>query len=106
MARTAKGRVTPPAGGGRKPNKRATNLTLDPDAVAGGERYGKRHGASLSQLVNGFLHALRARGGDERGADIAALTPPVRRLYGLADKGTADRDAHRAHLLDKYGSGR
>lgn len=91
----------------RRPIKRRTNLTLDPEAVAGGERYGRRHGTNLSQLVNGFLRALLAREGDEDATDLAAgLTPPVRRLYGLAAGGTTDRDAHRAHLLEKYGSRR
>ena len=34
-----------------KPGKRRTNLTLDADAVAGGEEYSKRHGTNLSQLA-------------------------------------------------------
>lgn len=82
--------------------KRRTNLTLDHDAVAAGERYGLRHGTNLSQLVNGFLHGLEANAGDA--SDLAAeLTPAVRRLYGAAAGGAADRNAHRAHLIDKYG---
>lgn len=88
---------------GKKPGKRPTNLTLDPEAVARGERFGQRHGASLSQLVNGFLHSLPGGESDEALAD---LTPPVRRLYGLAAGGTTDRAAHRAHLLEKYGGRR
>ena len=84
-----------------KPVKRPTNLTLDPDAVARGERYGARHGQKLSQLVNGFLAALPAVDGDEGLADLA---PAVRRLYGIAAGGTTGRDAYRAHLSRKYGS--
>ncbi len=82
--------------------KRATNLTLDPDAVARGERFGARHGKSLSQLVNDFLDALPL---DDVPAP-PALAPAVRRLWGVAAGGAADHDAHRAHLLAKYGSGR
>lgn len=81
--------------------KKATNLTLDPDAVARGERYGARHGRKLSQLVNGFLAALPALESDEALADLA---PAVRRLYGVAAGGPADQDAYRAHLSAKYGS--
>lgn len=91
----------------RKPTKRRTNLTLDPDAVAGGEQYGKRHGTNLSQLVNGFLRALLERTNREYDASfVAELTPPVRRLYGIAAGGKADRASHREHLLEKYGSRR
>lgn len=110
MGKTTKRPTPPPAEGTaseRKPGaravKKATNLTLDPDAVARGERFGQRHGTSLSQLVNGFLHSLPADEGDET---LAHLTPPVRRLYGIAADGTTDRDAHRAYLREKYGSRR
>ncbi len=109
MGKVAKRPAVPPHENrpARKPAKRPTNLTLDAEAVAGGERYGKQHGTSLSQLVNSFLHALVARASEEDITDLAAsLTPPVRRLYGLAAGGTTDRDAHRAHLLEKYGSRR
>ena len=81
-------------------NKRPTNLTLDPEAVARGERYVRRHGTSLSQLVTGFLYSLPA---DESDDAELHLAPPVRRLYGVAEGGTADRDAHRRHLTRKYG---
>ena len=84
---------------GAKPVKKATNLTLDPDAVARGERYGARHGRKLSQLVNGFLAALP--GGDDEG-ELADLSPAVRRLYGVAAGGTTDRDAYCEHLSQKY----
>lgn len=111
------------SGGGRggRRRKKATNLTLDPAAVARGEEYGARHGRKLSQLVNGFLLALP---GAEVAADgaagdaIADLSPAVRRLYGVAagaPEGTAEegteaakssdaRLAHRAHLAAKYGA--
>ena len=83
-----------------KPGKKPTNLTLDPDAVDRGERYGARHGRKLSQLVNGFLAALPAE--SDEGLDD--LSPAVRRLHGIAAGGTTDRDAYRAHLSEKYGS--
>jgi hypothetical protein len=85
----------------RKSVKKPTNLTLDPDAVARGERYGARHGRKLSQLVNGFLAALPS---DEGDPGLADLSPAVRRLCGVAAGGTTDRAAYRAHLSEKYGS--
>lgn len=89
------------AKGTKRPTKRRTNLTLDPDVVAAAERYGKRHGTNLSQLVNDFLRALQERTSVEE----TALAPVVRRLHGIAAGATVDRDAHRTHLLEKYGAG-
>lgn len=85
---------------GKKPAKRPTNLTLDPEAVTRGERFGQRHGTSLSQLVTDFLYSLPA---DDVDDTLPQLTPPVRRLYGLAAGGTTDRDAYRDHVVEKYG---
>ena len=80
--------------------KRPKNLTLDPEAVARGEHYGARHGASLSQLVSSFLYALPR---DDGPASVRELSPSVRRLYGVAAKATADRETYREHLAEKYG---
>lgn len=83
--------------------KKATNLTLDPAAVARGEEYGRLHGASLSQLVTDLLYALPDPS-DE--LQVHELTPAVRRLYGVAS-GRGDssdaREAYRTHLERKYG---
>ena len=83
--------------------KKATNLTLDPAAVARGEEYGRLHGASLSQLVTDLLYALPD---PSEKLQVHELTPAVRRLYGVAG-GAADvsdaREAYRAHLERKYG---
>lgn len=84
-------------------SKRATNLTLDPDAVARAESYGRRVGTSLSQLVNGFLEALPAEGAASSEVALDELTPRVRRLYGIAAGSHASWGDHRAHLLEKYG---
>lgn len=84
----------------KRPAKKPTNLTLDAEAVARGERFGQRHGKSLSQLVTGFLYSLPA---DDVNDVRSQLTPIVRRLYGVGGGGTADRDAYRDHLLEKYG---
>lgn len=84
----------------KKSNKRATNLTIDAEAVARGERFGELHRTSLSQLVTRFLYSLPS---GEEGGEIAGLTAPVRRLYGAAAGGKADRAAYRAHLVEKYG---
>ena len=82
--------------------KRATNLTLDPAAVARGERFGARHGKSLSQLVNDLLSALPGSEQTDE-VDPADLAPAVRRLFGVAAGGSTDRQAYRDHLIRKYG---
>ena len=82
----------------RRRGKRAKNLLLDPDAVARGERYSRRHGTSLSQLVGDFLRSLPL------GAEASSLTPAVRRLWGVAKGKDATREAYREHLSRKYGS--
>src|SRR4051794_29486110 len=86
-----------------KSGKKATNLTLESDAIHRGERFGKRHGTSLSQLVSKFLRALPA---DDASFDGTALSPAVRRLAGVAANKSASRESHRAHLRAKYGSKR
>ena len=78
--------------------KIAKNLSLEPDAVARGERYGRRHGKNLSQLVNDFLRGLPLESPAER-----ELSPLVRRLRGVAARGRAARKAYREHLYRKYG---
>ena len=60
----------------RKPK----NLSLEPDAIERGQRYGRLHGKNLSQLVNDFLRARwmrqpRARSRLWSGA--CAESPPV-----------------------------
>lgn len=91
----------------RKPAKRRINLLLDSDSVASALRYGKSHGTSLSQLVNGFLRELLERTDKEPDASfIAELSTPVRRLFGVAARETADSESHREYLLEKYGSRR
>ena len=83
--------------------KKRTNLTLDADAVAGGEAYSKRHGTNISQLVNRFLHSLRVVRSDDGPDRIAeGLSPTVRRLYGAAAGGASDLTDYRAHRLQKY----
>jgi len=78
--------------------KIAKNLSLEPDAIARGERYGRRHGKNLSQLVNDFLRGLPLESPAER-----ELSPLVRRLRGVAAGGRAAGKAYREHLYRKYG---
>lgn len=78
----------------RKPK----NLSLEPDAIRRGERYGRLHGTSLSRLVNDFLRSLPLGPQPAR-----ALSPIVRRLRGVAAGGRTDRKAYREHLYRKYG---
>lgn len=75
------------------------NLSLEPEAIARGERYGERHGKNLSQLVNDLLHALPLEG-----PQSAELSPLVRRLLGVAAGSDADRESYRNHLSRKYGA--
>jgi hypothetical protein len=81
----------------RKKAKRPKNLLLDPDAVARGEKYSRRHGTSLSRLVGDFLRSLPL------GADESELTPAVGRLWGVGRSGGNGRDTYRQHLSRKYG---
>jgi len=84
--------------------KVAKNLSLEPEAIARGERYGRRHGKNLSQLVNDFLSGLPAGSLPE-----SELSPLVRRLRGIAAgagsgrKAVSGRKEYRAHLHRKYG---
>jgi Family of unknown function (DUF6364) len=78
--------------------KIAKNLSLEPDAIARGKRYGRRHGKNLSQLVNDFLRGLPLESPPDR-----ELSPLVRRLRGVAKDGGQGRKEYRDHLLRKYG---
>ena len=99
-AKGAKGTKSERSG---RPGKKPTNLTLDPEALARGERFGRRNGTSVSQLVTRFLFSLPTEEEDGDGLTPDALTPLVRRLYRVVAGGTADRESYRAHLVEKYG---
>ena len=81
----------------RKKPKRPKNLLLDPDAVARGERFSRRHGTNLSRLVGDFLRALPL------GAEESALSPAVKRLWGITKGNDVSREEYRQHLSKKYG---
>lgn len=74
------------------------NLSLEPAAIARGQRYGRLHGKNLSQLVNDFLHALPLEAPGARD-----LSPLVKRLRGIAAGGKAEPETYRKHLRRKYG---
>lgn len=78
--------------------KQSKNLSLDPEAVARGERYSEIHETNVSQLVNRFLSSLPV---DEASAETS-LTPAVRRLLGIASSEDAMKH-YRQHLVEKYG---
>ncbi|MGH8531391.1 MAG: DUF6364 family protein [Gammaproteobacteria bacterium] len=78
----------------RKPK----NLSLEPDAIERGQRYGRLHGKNLSQLVNDFLRALPLEP-----ATTPEISPLVRRLRGVATGGRTGREEYRGHLARKYG---
>ena len=77
--------------------KEPKNLSLDPEAVARGERYSRRHGTNLSRLVDDYLRSLPLD------TDEEPLSPLVRRLRGAAAGGKADRATYHEHLYGKYG---
>lgn len=97
-------------------SKVAKNLFLDPEVIARGAEYGRRHGTTLSRLVSGFLQGLELEG------STTPLSPAVRRLLGAAvpegrrrharkgKKGQARRGAgegredYHAYLTRKYAS--
>ena len=85
-----------------KQGKKATNLTLDQEALARGERFSRQHGTSVSQLVTRFLYSLPSEVDADAKAVPNGLTTVVQRLYGAAAGGKADRAMYRAHLLEKY----
>jgi hypothetical protein len=81
-----------------KPSKRPKNLSLEPEAVAHGERYAERHGTNVSRLVSDFLGSLPLE------SPVRELMPAVRRLFGVAAGSDGDRAEYRNHLQRKYGS--
>jgi hypothetical protein len=78
-------------------NRVPKNLSLEPEAIARGERYGRTHGKNLSQLVNDLLRGLPLEA-----PPAAELSPLVRRLRGAAAGGKTARGAYREHLLRKH----
>lgn len=70
------------------------NLTLDPEAVRKGERYSRKKGTSISQIVSDFLLRLPDEG-------QSRLSPAVGRLLGIA-AGKADESAYHHYLEKKY----
>jgi hypothetical protein len=79
-----------------KPTRKAKNLSLEPDAIARGERYSELHGTNLSRLVSDFLRSLPL------GRPKQPLAPAVQRLRGVAAGSRSDRAAYREHLHRKY----
>lgn len=70
------------------------NLTLDPEAVKKGERYSRKKGTSISQIVSDFLSGLPEESESQ-------LSPAVGRLLGIAT-GKADEVAYHKYLEKKY----
>ncbi len=77
--------------------KQSLNLTVERDSLERGQRYSRRHGVSISKLVDDFLAHLPV---DEEPPE--SLTPDVRSLIGIG-AGEADQESYRRHLLEKYG---
>ncbi len=71
------------------------NLTLDPQAVERAERFSRKKGTSVSQIVSDFLSRLP----DDTDID---LSPAVGRLLGIG-KGKGDKGSYHRYLEKKYG---
>lgn len=89
--------------------KVAKNLSLDADVVRRAERYGARHGLTLSHLVNRFLAALPAEADGVNAVESPPELPAiVRRLWGVAQPEGGyppdqdPREEYRAYLARKY----
>ena len=77
--------------------KQSLNLTVERGSLERGQRYSRRHGGSISKLVEDFLAHLPV---DEESRE--SLTPDVRSLIGIG-AGDANQESYRNHLLEKYG---
>ena len=85
--------------------KKATNLSLTPEAIVRGEAYARAENASLSQLVSRLLEGLPD---PDAPIDVSQLSEPVRRLYGIARGAHATSedaiDDYHRYLDRKYGA--
>lgn len=79
------------------PKRRPRNLSLDPEAIARGERYSRSHATNLSRLVGDFLRSLPLK------SPYGDLAPVVQRLHGLAAGSRTGKEKYREHLQRKYG---
>jgi len=81
--------------------RRATNLTLSPEAMEKADRVAAARGTSVSRLVDDLLSALP----DAEARPLAAeLTPAVRRLLGVVRDSALTEHDYRQHLVRKYGA--
>ena len=79
--------------------RRATNLTLSPEAMAKADRVAAARGTSVSRLVDDLLSALP----DADARPLAdELTPAVRRLLGVVRDSALTEQDYRQHLARKY----
>lgn len=72
------------------------NLTLDVEAVRRGERFSRKKGTSVSQLVSDLLSRLPDEDSEGR-----RLSPAVGRLLGIGS-GAADEASYRRYLEKKH----
>jgi ribosomal protein L14 len=69
--------------------KRARNLRLDAEALRRAEAYSRKHGTTVSRLVEDYLLALTR---EQRLEDKEVLSPVARELRGIAGNGLGDAD--------------
>lgn len=84
--------------GGRVAGKRPKNLLLDIAALNRGEDYCKRHGTTLSRLVEDFLLALPERE-IERMEEVKS--PIVQRMLDSSRFGRSEVDTYRDFIFRK-----
>jgi hypothetical protein len=69
-------------------------LSVNPSTISRAKRYAKRHGTSVSAVVEAYLASLSDPAQEER------QTPVLDSLRGILKSGSAGE--HRRHLVEKY----
>jgi len=78
-------------------DKKKLTLRLDSEAIEQAKVYAIQHDTSLSRLVEAYFQKLVLR-------EPTKHTPLVKKLTGILPADLDVEQAHRAYLLEKYGS--
>lgn len=72
-------------------------LNVDEDVIRRATDYGRRHGVSVSHLVEGYLRNLTSGSDPDSG-----LSPIVTRLRGALRDSEVSESGYRTHLIQKH----
>lgn len=78
------------------PMKAKLTIYLDQALIASAKAYARRHGMSVSQLVENYFAVLTAPVGQP------SISPLMTRLHGSAKGAEFDKDEYREHLERKH----